>query len=144
MVAQLMQGVSRVRAREIHGTDGSCTTGRRKCVIYGRAELGVVGTYLALLTGMYTQAQLDAPRMTDSQIAAHLETIKDPRPHVAGRASDALAAEWKRLGAAWDMAKRAGVGDIHACLENIQAFAKATGHPRYIKAAERRFARHTK
>ena len=52
MVVQLMQRVSCVRAREIHGTDGSCTTGRRKRAICGLATPGALGTQYALLMGM--------------------------------------------------------------------------------------------
>lgn len=79
--------------------------------------------------------------MTDDQIATHLETLKDPRPHVAGRADDALSAELKRLRAAFDMALRAGIGDRDECLSVLRAFVAATGNARWIKSVERREGR---
>lgn len=79
--------------------------------------------------------------MSNDEIKAHLETLKDRRPHVAARAGEALYAELKRLRAACDMAHRAGVGDFAECLAELRAFVALVGNPRWIKSVERREGR---
>jgi hypothetical protein len=79
--------------------------------------------------------------MTSDEIKAHLETLKDRRPHVAARGGEALDAEYKRLRAACDMARRAGVGDFGECREALRGFVAAVGNQRWIKSVERREGR---
>lgn len=80
--------------------------------------------------------------MTSDEIQAHLETLKsDTHSDRRIRADDALCAEYRRLRAACDMARRAGVGDFGECREALRSFVVEVGNPGWIKSVERREGR---
>lgn len=78
--------------------------------------------------------------MTATEINAHLADLDDGRPHVAGRANEALGAEFKRLQNVHHQARMTGE-DTSGALAELRSFAAATGNERWTRKVERTFAR---
>lgn len=89
---------------------------------------------------MWTQEELDAPRMTDDEIARQLSLLNAHRPHIAAKANEALSTEFRRLQDAVVMAHHTQPDSKPRLLAQLRAFAAATGNKRWIRSVERKYA----